>query len=169
MKKVSLKELNEDFIEDISKEWMLITAGTPEKFNTMTASWGGTGFIWNQPVAFAFVRPERYTYQFVEEQPMFTLSFLGKEHRSIYNLCGSKSGRDIDKVKATGLKPVITDMNQVTFEQARLTLECRKLYADDFKADKFIDHTQLEKWYGEGHGGLHRMYIAEIVQAWIKE
>lgn len=82
------------------------STGTQEKFNMMTASWGGTGVLWAKPVAFIFIRPERYTYQFIEEGETLTLSFLGEEHKDIHKICGSKSGRDIDKVAATGLKPL---------------------------------------------------------------
>ena len=107
MKKLEVKDLKENFFEAIGKEWMLVTAGTKEKFNTMTASWGGIGWLWNKPVAFVFIRPERYTYEFVEKNDYLTLSFLGEENKKIHAVCGSKSGRNIDKVKETGLKPGI--------------------------------------------------------------
>ena len=106
MKSIAIKDLSENFFEVIGKEWMLVTAGSKEHFNTMTASWGGIGWLWNKPVVFVFIRSERYTYEFMEENEYFTLSFLGKENRSIYNLCGSKSGREVDKVKETGLNPI---------------------------------------------------------------
>ena len=99
MKKLEVKDLKENFFEAIGKEWMLVTDGTKEKFNTMTASWGGIGWLWNKPVAFVFIRPERYTYEFVEKNDYLTLSFLGEENKKIHAVCGSKSGRNIDKVK----------------------------------------------------------------------
>lgn len=167
MKRVEIKQLSENFFETIGKEWMLVTAGTPEKFNTMTASWGGIGFLWNKPVAFIFIRPERYTYAFTEENEFLTLAFLGNENRSVYNLCGTKSGREVDKVKETGLRPLYTPLGNITFEQARLTLECRKLYRQQLSAESFIDTVPLVKWYGENNG-LHEMYIAEIVNVWQK-
>lgn len=82
MKKLEVKDLKENFFEAIGKEWMLVTAGTKEKFNTMTASWGGIGWLWNKPVAFVFVRPERYTYEFIEKSDYLTLSFLGPHMKS---------------------------------------------------------------------------------------
>ena len=95
MKKSNIERLAaENAFELIGKEWMLITAGTPEKFNTMTASWGGIGYLWNRPVAFIFVRPERYTYEFIENQEQVTLAFLGNENRQVHSICGSKSGRE---------------------------------------------------------------------------
>lgn len=97
MKKIDVKELKDNFFEAIGKEWMLVTAGTKESFNLMTASWGGIGWLWNRPVAFGFIRPERYTFEFAEKTDVLTLSFLGmgKEAREVYKVCGSKSGRDI--------------------------------------------------------------------------
>ena len=95
MKKADIARLGkEDVIKAIGKEWMLVTAGTPDKFNTMTASWGGVGYLWNKAVAFVFIRPERYTHEFVENNERLTLAFLGNENREILNFCGTKSGRD---------------------------------------------------------------------------
>ncbi len=165
MKKIEVGMLSENFIEAIGKEWMLVTAGTETGFNTMTASWGGVGFLWNKPVAFVFVRPERYTFEFMERTPLFTLSFLGNEHREAYKICGSRSGRDTDKVKEAGLSPRITENGAVYFEQARLVLECRTWYADMLNASCFLEPSLYERWYGE-HGGMHKMFVAEIVGIW---
>ncbi|MCM1108280.1 MAG: flavin reductase [Clostridium sp.] len=164
MKKLEISDLTDNFFEAIGKEWMLVTAGTPERFNTMTASWGGIGWLWNRPVAFVFIRPERYTFEFTEQTDFMTLSFLGKEkaERDIYNLCGTKSGRDMDKAKESGLQIVPTADGQVTFSQSRLTLVCRKLYAEDLKESSFTDKSVAEKWYGEKAGGYHRIYVVEI-------
>lgn len=162
MKKISVSELNDNMFDAIGKEWMLVTAGTPEKFNMMTASWGGTGILWGKPVAFIFIRPERYTYEFIEKGDTLTLSFLGEAHRDIHKICGSQSGRDIDKVAASGLKPYVTENGNIAYEQARLILECKKLYADFIDADNFVDKLLISRWYGEGHGGFHKMYILEI-------
>ena len=139
MRKIELKDLNDNFFEAISKEWMLVTAGSKDKFNTMTASWGGTGELWGTPVAFVFIRPERYTFEFMERSECFTLSFLGYENKDIHKICGSKSGRDIDKIAATGLRPVFTEQGNVLYEQSRLSLQCRKLYTDTIKERCFID------------------------------
>ena len=161
MKKLNIQDLNENFFESIGKEWMLVTAGTKEKFNTMTASWGGIGFLWNKPVVFVFIRPERYTYEFIEKSEYFTLSFLGEEYKGIHKICGSKSGRDTDKIKESGLIPQITPAGNIIFEQSRLSLECKKLYYDDLKKQNFIEPDIAEKWYS--NAGYHRMYVAEIV------
>ncbi len=167
MEKIDLKTLNDNVFDLIGKEWVLITAGTKNGgFNMMTASWGCLGWLWNKPVAVIFVRPERYTHQFVEAGEYVTLSFLGNgsKARKIYNYCGSKSGRDGDKVQATGLRPVETETGGIAYEQSRLTLECRKLYKDSIKPECFIDGS-IEKWYGE-KGGYHDIYVLEIINAY---
>ena len=164
MKKTELKTLaGENAFDLIGKEWMLVTAGNKEKFNTMTASWGGIGWLWNRPVAFVFIRPERYTHDFVERESRLTLSFYKEDCRSILQFCGTKSGRDVDKVKETGLKPVPLESGAMTFEQARLTLDCRKLFKSPMSAANFIDKSIFEKWYGYQRGGsLHDVYVVEI-------
>lgn len=49
----------------IGKEWALLTAGSKEKANTMTISWGGVGVLWGKNVAFVFVRDSRYTKELI--------------------------------------------------------------------------------------------------------
>ena len=162
MKKVDIQELaRENAFDLIGKEWMLVTVGNKDKLNTMTASWGGIGWLWNKPVAFVFIRPERYTHEFIEREARLTLSFYGEAHRAKLQLCGSKSGRDIDKVKETGLTPVELESGAMTFAEARLTIEGRKLFKAPMQESHFLDAEILERWYG-AHGGLHDVYVVEI-------
>lgn len=168
MKKVDIDCLGkENVIELIGKEWMLVTAGDTTHYNTMTASWGGVGFLWNKPVAFVFVRPERHTHRFIEEHTHLTLSFYGNDHREALTFCGTKSGRDYDKAKETGLTPMATEQGCITFAQARLTIVGRKLFKAAMQADNFIDKACLEKWYNDRPGGsLHDVYIVEIEEVY---
>ena len=122
----------------LDKDWMLVTAGTMEDFNTMTASWGHMGILWHLPIAIAYIRPQRYTFGFANRYDYYTLSFFTEEYRPALQFCGSKSGRDYDKVAETGLTPVQTDRGNVIFEEARLILECRKVYVDDLKKENFL-------------------------------
>lgn len=168
MKKIDPKELDRNVIEMIGQQWMLITAGQQSQFNTMTASWGMLGFLWNKPVATVFVRPERYTFEFMEEYDTFTLSFMGQEYRHALKVCGSQSGRDTDKISDAGLKPITTEQGNIYFEGAEIVVECRTMYTDFLKEDQFTDNSPLMKWYGEHEGGLHKMYIAEVLNTWIK-
>ena len=171
MKKTSLETLaHENLFELIGKEWMLITAGTPDKFNMMTASWGGLGWLWNKPVAFIFVRPERYTHAFIENNEHLTLSFYGQspEMRRVVNLCGVVSGRDHDKVKETGLTPVTTEHGAVTFAEARLTIEGRKLFRSEIQKAEFLDSECLARWYNNKPGGsLHTVYVLGIENVYV--
>ena len=162
MKHIKPEEITDNVIKLIGKDWMLVTAGRPGDYNTMTASWGGAGFLWNKPVVFVFVRHERHTYGFMEREDVFTLSFFDEKYRNALSLCGTKYGRDTDKAAETGLTPVETSNGSIAFSQARLVLECRKLYVRDLKSEKFLDKTILEKCYDSAHGGLHRVYVAEI-------
>ncbi len=107
MKQIDIKQINDNVFETIGKEWILVAAGNKDKFNMMTASWGCLGWLWNKPVAVVFIRPERFTHELIEANDTMTLSFLGhsEEARKIYNFCGSKSGRDLDKCEAKSLMP----------------------------------------------------------------
>lgn len=169
MKKVDINILmNENVWDLIGKQWMLITAGTDEDFNTMTASWGGIGWIWNKPVAFIFVRPERYTHKFIEQNENVTLSFFNEEYRKALQICGTLSGRNEDKVAKCGLTPTRIASSAIGFNEARLTLVGRKLFKSSMSKDNFIDKETLSKWYNDNPGGsLHDIYVLEIIEAYI--
>lgn len=153
----------EDVFKTIGSEWMLITATCGERVNTMTASWGGMGWLWNKPVAFLFVRPERFTHEFIESGERLTLSFFTPGHKAALSLCGTRSGRDGDKIAAAGLTPQSLDSGAVTFAQARLTLDCRKLFKTEMTETAFLDREVLARWYNANPGGgLHTIYIVEI-------
>ena len=162
MKKIEISELNDNVFTTIGKEWMLVTAGTKDNFNMMTASWGCLGWLWNKPVAVIFIRPERYTHGLIEQTDRVSLVFLGNsdEARAAYAFCGSKSGRDHDKAAECGLTPVQTDGGCVTFSEARLTLECRKIYKTCIRPEEMIDKS-IGQWYGDVKGGLHDVYGME--------
>ena len=160
-------KLSENFIRLIGQEWMLVTAGESGRFNTMTASWGGIGYLWNKPVAFVFIRPQRYTFGFMEAQDGFTLSFLGENNREALNICGTLSGRDVNKVEQAGLTPVFSASGQVAFAEARYIVECKKMYAGFLDPEAFLDPILIDKFYPEKD--FHKMYIAEVVKVWKKK
>lgn len=167
-KKIEAKDIEENLIKLISDDWMLVTAGNKEKFNTMTANWGGMGYLWNKPVAFVFIRPERYTYEFVEKQDNFTLTFFDKEYRNALNICGTMSGRDCNKVAEASLTPCFTEKGTPSFEEARLVIECKKLYAGMLSEASFLDRNIFDKVYGQ-KGNVHKLYIAELTDIWEKD
>lgn len=155
---INISDLKINPFTMIGKQWMLITAGNESGFNTMTASWGGIGVLWGRNVVTCYVRPQRYTYEFMEKGDYFTLSFYSEEYRNALNICGSKSGRDIDKVAVTGLTPVYGE-HGVYFEEAETVLICKKIYFQDFDPKHFLDET-IEGNYPKKD--YHRMYIGEI-------
>jgi len=160
----NIKELEENIVKLISDEWMLITAGDKNSYNMMTASWGFMGEMWGSDTAVIMVRPQRYTMEFIDKNDYFSLSFYG-DKKEIHKICGSKSGRDIDKTKETGLTPVF-DNETVYFEEARLVIICKKQYVAPLTADAFIDKEPLEKWY---NGDTHNMVFGKIEKVLIKE
>ena len=153
------KSLDQNVFSLIGDQWMLLTAGTGEKCNTMTASWGGLGVLWGKPVATVYIRPQRYTLEFVEREEKFTLAFFGEEYRKALALCGSKSGRDIDKVKECGFIVETAD-GAPYFAQADLVLVCRKAYWQDMDPTHFLDGEIDGKWYPEKD--YHRIFIGEM-------
>lgn len=168
MKKIDITEIAKSPVELIGKQWMLITAGTPEAFNCMTASWGGIGFLWNRPVAFVFVRPNRHTVNFIEEQPSFTLSFMPEQYRQDLVFCGRNSGRDVDKMTHTSLKPAMSPGGLPTFEDAELVLECRRMFRSTMQQADFVDWGEVAPaWYDESNP-LHYLYICEITAALVQ-
>ena len=160
-KEVDIKSLNFNPFTKIGSEWMLITAGDESGCNTMTASWGGLGVLWGKNVATCYIRPQRYTLEFVEKNDCYSLCFFDEEYRSALNFCGTKSGRDFDKDKETGLTPVFGDIAPY-YEQAKLVFLCKKLYRQDMTAESFLQPENLKRWYPQMD--LHRMFIGEIVK-----
>lgn len=159
---IDTKALDLNPFAAIGSQWMLITAGTAEHCNTMTASWGGLGVLWGAPMATAYIRPQRYTKRFVDENEYFTLCFFGEEYRPQLNLCGTKSGRNTDKVKECGFTAAAAECGAPYFEQAELVLVCRRRMA--MPMDPALMPEDVKgKWYpGRDY---HTMYWGEIVEA----
>jgi flavin reductase (DIM6/NTAB) family NADH-FMN oxidoreductase RutF len=157
-KELEPNDLQENTFKLINNDWMLISAGDQENFNMMTASWGGFGIMWHKNVTYVVVRPNRYTYEFMEKHDHYTLSFFEEDYKDALVYCGKHSGRDFDKVKETGLNPVF-DNNGIYFDEAKLAIVCKKLYHQDFTPDNFLD-ASLEEFYPKKD--YHRLYIGEI-------
>lgn len=166
-RKINISELSFNPFEKIGKQWMLLTGGNAGNFNTMTASWGQLGVLWNKNVLTCYVRPNRYTYGFIDSGEYFTASFFGGEYRNVLSYCGSHSGRDCDKVKETGLAPIEVD-GCMTFEQAEMVFVCRKLYAYDMQGENFTTDDGIpEKFFSTDP--YHRAYISEITAVYVRE
>jgi flavin reductase (DIM6/NTAB) family NADH-FMN oxidoreductase RutF len=159
-------EIRHNPFQLVGRDWMLITAGTPDSSNTMTASWGAWGHLWERDVAICFVRPQRYTYGFMERSSVYTLSFYEEPWRKALEYCGNHTGREVDKVRETGLIPFETPGGAIAFEQARLVLECRKLYFGDVTEAGFVDPALVSEMYAKRD--FHRFYVGQIMRVLIK-
>ena len=160
------EELQFNPFTKIGKEWMLVTAGTQEKWNTMTASWGGVGVFWGKDAVTVYIRPQRYTKEFMDREETFSIAFFREDYRKALNLCGSVSGREVDKQKETGLTPYFVD-GTPAFEEADLIITCKKMFHQDMKEGTFDQPENDAKWYPQKD--YHVMYIAEILKVLVKD
>ena len=144
MKEIAHELFNENAFNMIGKDWLLISAEKDGKTNTMTASWGGVGIMWNKKVAFLFIRPQRYTKEFVDASDRLSVCVLPNSYRKELSYLGSVSGRDEDKITKAGLDVKKYD-DVPYFEQARLTLICKKLYCQNLEESSFIDKSIIAK------------------------
>ena len=161
--KIDIAEQSFNPFDKIGKQWLLISAGTEEKWNTMTASWGAVGIIWGKPSVTCYIRHSRFTKEFVDNNEYFTLTFLQDGNRDALNLLGTKSGRDMDKMHESGLTPVFVD-GQPTFAEAELVLICRKRCKSEIAPEDILHQETIDKNYA--NRDFHTMYIGEIVAAY---
>ena len=164
---VSIKEFSINPFQSIGKEWMLITAAKADgSANTMTAAWGGLGWLWERPVAFIFVRQTRYTKEFIDESGKVSLSFLGTGFRKELAYLGSTSGRDEDKIAKSGL--TIVDNGGIPFfEEAHLAIFGHIIASELIPEESFLDATIAENHYTDHN--LHTMYVVQIDEILQKE
>ncbi len=162
-RKISAQDLTDRPIGMIAKDWMLVTASKPEgETNCMTASWGGLGELWGKPVAFLFIRPQRYTHEFTEAGDRYTLTWFDEEHREKLAFCGAKSGREIDKINECGLTPVTDGDGMIYYAEARRVMKLKKLYAAELDPAKSCDRELFDFHYPSSD--YHTMYICEILE-----
>ena len=161
MNKIELSTLSFNPFLKIRDQWALLAAGREGDFNMMTVSWGGFGELWSKEVTTVYVRQSRYTMQFMDKNSHYALIFLKDGHKDALGVLGSKSGRDM---AGAGLTPVFTPEGVPTFEEAELTLVCRKLYKDDMPKGNFLDPAVYDKCYADGN--IHSMFIGEIAAAY---
>ncbi|MEG1528640.1 MAG: flavin reductase [Clostridia bacterium] len=165
-KQVEIEQFNKNPFVAIGQEWMLITASHNGKINTMTASWGGLGVLWNKNVAFIVIRPTRYTKQFVDNSSTFSLSFFDQKYKDQLGYLGSVSGKDVDKIKISKLETCDKDATPY-FTQANTVLLCQKLYAQEFTPQSFVDDKLCKEIYK--NNDYHTLYVGEITKILVKQ
>jgi flavin reductase (DIM6/NTAB) family NADH-FMN oxidoreductase RutF len=158
---IPVRDLNANICKLVG-DGLLLTCGDfdAKSYNTMTIGWGSMGVIWGKPFFQALVRPTRYTYEFMERHDSFTVTAFSPKHKDALALLGSKSGRDLDKIKAAGLTPVKSArVKSPGFEEAELVIECRKIYFSDLQPKNFL----ADYIAGMYKNDYHRQYFGEIL------
>ncbi|NDV70333.1 flavin reductase [Dysgonomonas sp. 25] len=159
------KEINiKDFTPDafgLKNKWMLISAQKDGKANTMTASWGGFGVMWNKEVVFVVIRPQRYTKEFVDNTDFFSLTFFDKQYLKDLGYLGKVSGRDEDKIARAGFHTVM-DNSIPYFEEAHTAIFAKKLFVQPLSEASFLDKGIIDQWYPEKD--FHYLYVAEVTK-----
>lgn len=160
-KEINFNETQKDVFNMIGKEYLLISANdNKNNNNVMTASWGMAGILWNDPVIQIFVRPQRYTHGFLMNGNRFAICVFPEElKKKIHSICGSKSGRDTDKIKETGLTPIF-DNGFTYFEEAETVFLCETIYVDKIDPSGFLD-PNIAKNYNNDY---HSSFIGKILK-----
>jgi len=154
----SVKSVKENFVKLLDNDWGLVCACNGDKWNGMTISWGGVGELWNKDVVFAFIRPQRYTKKFMDNSDYFTVSFFDEDMKNALKICGSKSGKDCDKMALAGFTPEF-DGEAVYPKEAKLVLKCRKIAVQKMDNAGFLDQKIEECYPNEDY---HFIYVGEI-------
>lgn len=159
-KVISPERLHKNPFQLIGKDWMAVTAGSEEKVNSMTASWGGLGVMYGKNVAYIVIRPHRYTKEFIDREETFSLNFFDKEYKKTLNYLGTVSGRTEDKIAKSELS-VIRYKDTPYFDEANLVFICKKLFVQSLNTDGLVEDKLKTTWYPTGDN--HTLYIAEII------
>lgn len=163
---ITPREIEVNPVKMYADDWMILSAGNDSSMNMMTIAWGGLGQLWGKPVVTVYVSTSRYTYKYMENNDYFTVTAFPEEYRDKLQYLGSVSGRDEDKVKGSGLTPEFTELGNPIYKEANLTIECKKIYSEQFQKD--LIPLEQRQWYDETGTGIHVMYIGEIVHVWKK-
>lgn len=169
---ISPKDINDNPIKLFGDDWAVVATGKKNDFNELTVSWGALGDAWwdNMPIAIIFVSATRYTHKYLEENDTFSINVFPHEYRKAVAYIGSHSGRNEDKIAATGFKVEFSDNNTPLFPQARLIIECRKIYAHDLDRSKFSESLVGNYAQKKFQGVVpHTVYFGEIINCWIKK
>ena len=165
-KEIACKDLHFNPFTCMSPDAVLITAPDGDSVNPMTAAWGSFGYMWNKNTLNLVVRPQRYTYHLMEETDLYTVAYFHEKRRDAIALCGTQSGRDINKMKECGFTMGECDGFRY-IEEADIVFYCRKMYAQDMTEESFVDKAVMDRCYPERD--FHRTYVGEVVKILVKE
>lgn len=159
MKRIDPFELSLSIFNEIGKKGFLLLSGEERNHNSMTVGWASLGYLWKKPMAFVYVRPQRYTYEFMEKYDYFSINFFNEDYTDILQLFGTKSGREIDKMHNPKITPLSFENKVCYYKEADMVLICRKVYIEDLKPENFVDKAFLKNYPLHD---FHRIYYGEI-------
>jgi len=171
-KTIGEQEIPGDVFTLISKDCAVVTAGTPERFNSMVAGWGGWGVLFGKPTAFLMLRSNRYTLELMRKEQRYTMSFFDDEYRGDYMLFGQKSGRESDeKMRSTKLTAVQTPSGNTAYKEAKLIIECRLVQVTTVSPGDFLTE-ESKKFIADAHAethDYHKLVFGEITNIWLRK
>ncbi len=168
---IDVKNIREDVFTLVGEDSGILTAGTPEKFNSMVTSWGGWGIVFGKPGVFHFLRSNRYTLELMREQQVYTVSFFDNEFKDDIMQFGMKSGRDSDKMKETKLTAVQTPDGNPAYKEAKIILECRLAEVTTVVPEDFYNEED-RKFVVDAHaetGEYHKLVLSQITKTWVRK
>ena len=148
------------------EQWGLLTAGTEDDLNTMTIAWGTLGMLWSKPVMNVYVSTDRHTFGYMQKNDHYTVTFFSEEYRDTLMYLGTHSGRDGDKIAASGLHVEMMPDGQPGFSEATMVVSCKKIYAAQFDTAA-MDESPRQIYTRTGMG-VHYAYVGEIEHVWVR-
>ena len=150
----------------------VLTAGDKNSHNSMIIGWGLIGAAWQKPLFIVYVKPERYTYEFIEKTQYFTVSFIRKDLYKKFIPYGNKSGRDINKEEVTGVHIQFLDNGGITFEEAEEVYVCKMMakahfQQEDLSSEIIEFYEKASSMFNQGTEP-HGIYIGEIIEHYIR-
>jgi flavin reductase (DIM6/NTAB) family NADH-FMN oxidoreductase RutF len=168
---IEAKDIPGDVFTHVGSDFTVITAGNPSHYNSMVASWGGWGILFNNPTTWCFLRSNRYTLELIRKEQTYTMTYFDETYKDDIMLFGTKSGRDTDKMKESKLTSVQTPAGNMTYKEARLILECKLFEVTTVAPDDFYTE-EGRKFIVEAHaetGEYHKIVFGEITNVWLRK
>jgi flavin reductase (DIM6/NTAB) family NADH-FMN oxidoreductase RutF len=168
---VAPTELSGNVFQLVGQDFMVITAGTETDYNSMTASWGGWGILFNEPATWCFLRASRYTLEYMKREKTYTMTYFDEPYKDQIMLFGSSSGRDSDKMKKHTLTVVKTPLGNISYKEAKLIIECELIQITTVQPDDFYTEegkTFVVDAYKEVKA-YHKLVLGKITNVWVKK
>jgi flavin reductase (DIM6/NTAB) family NADH-FMN oxidoreductase RutF len=170
-KEIDATKIQGDVFTLVSKNYAILTAGTPTKYNSMVTGWGGWGILFSKPAAFSFLRSNRYTLELMRQQKKYTVTFFDEAYKNDLMIFGTKSGRNSNKMKEHKLTAVQTPSGNMAYKEAKLIFDCDLIEVTTVSPDDFLT-AEGRKFVTDAHaetGAYHKMVFGQITKVWAKK